>query len=1180
MNRKPRILILQLGLFAAGWGLIGCEEDSARFSLQNPEATGITFSNTITETPEFNILTNEYIYNGGGVALADFNQDGLLDVYFTGNQVNNQLYLNQGNWEFEDITEAAGAAAADTWSSGVSVIDINTDGWPDLYISATMRTDLKGRTNVLFVNQGVAEGQSVPTFKEMAAEYGLADTTHTTQSAFLDYDRDGDLDIFMAVDQVDARNLPNIYRYKKKDGSSNTTDRLYRNEGSDSLGHPYFTNVSAEAGILTEGYSLGLHVTDFNHDGWPDIYVSNDYITNDLVYVNNQDGTFTDRAGEYFKHTSYSAMGNDMADLNNDGRLDLVVLDMLPEDNYRRKTMMPAQNYTTYINNERYEYDYQFVRNTLQLNQGPPSAGGEDRFSEVGIMAGIAATDWSWAPLIADFDLDGDQDLIVTNGFPKDITNLDFGDYHDERFGFAGPEHLLDQIPSVKIANYAFQNEGTAVFTEVTKDWGITEPSFSNGGAYGDLDNDGDLDYIVNNINDAAHVYRNQTLEQAPANWLKVKLPQEDGIGGQVILTLSDGSQQMREYNPHRGYLSSMSATVHFGLGANTTIEKLEMKLWDGRELEKTGVAANQVVEIEVRSAKPGGQERSRQTPLMREVTDRLGIEWEHQERDFIDYNFQRLLPHKLSQLGPGMAVGDVDGNGLDDLFLGGSYSIPAQLFAQQPDGTFVSSPVLEDHAYFEDMGALFFDADGDADLDLYVVSGGFEYPAGDSSYQDRLYLNDGQGNLVRAASALPELFTSGGCVRAADYDQDGDLDLFVGGRVRPHQYPKPVSSYLLRNDSEEGQAQFTLVNEELAPMLNDLGMVCDALFTDVDQDGWVDLLLAGEYRAITFLKNERGTYVDQTEASGLSSYLGQWNSLAAGDFDGDGDTDYVAGNLGKNTLQSASADRPLRLYAKDFDGNAGFDVFPSLYLPNQQGIYSEVPFHNRRELESQVTKLKGRFPRHHDLGVSTMNEVILAEERDDALILEVNHTESSYLENLGDGTFAMTPLPWAAQKAPLFGLMPMDVNADGHLDIIAAGNDYGGELLTGRMDALNGLVLLGDGQGGFTASSLQGSGFDLSGDAKSLACLASASGQPLIFAAENRGPLKTFISAGKYKAVALSAQDRLVEWNSGDDASTHRMELYHGSGYLGQSSRTLFLPADASSVQLTSYQGETKGLE
>ncbi len=1172
--------------------LLACKKETPLFRQVPVTESGVTFSNRILENDTFNVLTYEYVYNGGGVGVGDFNNDGLQDIFFAGNMADNKLYLNQKDFKFEDITETAGVAGKERWCSGVAVVDINADGWLDLYVCATTYSPGPRRSNLLYVNQGQT---GHPVFKEMAADYGIADTSFTTNAAFLDYDNDGDLDLYLLVNEMDNQKLPNKYRPKIKDGTSRRTDKLYRNDGVGADGHPVFSDVSKEAGIQIEGFGLGVSICDINRDGWQDIYVTNDYLTNDLLWINNGDGTFTDKAATYFKHTSYSAMGNDVADLNNDGLPDVVTVDMLPADNFRRKTMLSPNNYSNNQNNDHYKYQYQYVRNSFQLNQGSSpledgKVGADLVFSEISMLSGISGTDWSWSPLAADFDNDGDRDLIVTNGFPKDVTNRDFVDYHEMAGNLVDKKTMLTQIPVVKIHNYAFENDGAAIpgFKDISAKWGFTQPSFSNGAAYVDFDNDGDLDYVVNNINDSAFVFKNQLVETRPAqaNWLKIKFigskENPNGLGAAVEVFYQKGKMQYLENSPYRGYLSSVEMGAHFGLDSTKMVDSVRIAWPTGRAETLKNVAANQVLEVKFDSAKPASNNQPTlpSTPLFADMTTQLGVNYTQRDSDFIDFNVQRLLPHKLSQYGPGLGVGDVNGDGLDDFYVGGSHFFRGSFFVQNKDGQsgFTKQNLFQDTSKVkleEELGVLLFDVDNDNDNDLYLVSGGNEFSVDSNVYQDRLYIND-NGQFLLAQNALPSFNKSGSCVRAADYDRDGDLDLFVGGRMRPSEYPLPASSYLLRNDSQKGAAKFSLA--DVAPGLKDIGLVCDALWTDFDNDGWVDLLLAGEWMPLTFFKNEKG-FFNPKSAIRIPNSTGWWNSLVAADFDLDGDMDYVAGNMGKNSLFKADDQRYTAVYAADFDGNGSLDAIPSTFFPDLKGNWTEFPYFGRPDMEKQVIKLKGKYPRHADLGVAPMKSVVDKFPDVHPLVLKANWFATSYLENLGGGKFRLHELPMAAQMAPVNGILAEDFNGDGYPDLLLSGNDFGTEVGMGRYDAMNGLVLLGDGKGNFTPVSMKESGVCIPGDAKSLAAVRGGDGSLLVASGQNRGKLQVFKSAKKLETITLQPNDFAAILKFGD-GRTMRVEASYGQGFLSQSSRTMFLPIGVVAVEVIDYKGNKRATD
>jgi hypothetical protein len=1285
--------LLYIAILAVLLGACSNKQKSL-FQLLPPDETGIHFSNRITENDTFNILAYEYVYNGGGVGIGDFNNDGLQDVFFTGNMVGNQLYLNEGNFKFKDITETAGVAAKNRWNSGVAVVDINNDGWLDLYVCATTYQPGSRRANSLFINNGGksvhspqsdspqsgatgglrADGLKTVDFTEMAAEYGIADTSHTTNAAFFDYDNDGDLDLYLLINQMDEKKVPNIYRPKITDGSSKRTDKLFRNDYDEKLGHAVFTDVSKEAGILIEGFGLGLNICDINQDGWKDIYVTNDYLTNDLLWINSpqsgaatmghagdwglktvdsQKRTFIDKAAFCFKHTSHSAMGNDVVDLNNDGLADIVAVDMLPEDNLRRKTMLMPNNYNSYLNNDKYGYQYQYVRNTLQLNQGPtphtPLEGGkggaDPLFSEISMFAGISSTDWSWTPLVADFDNDGYRDVIITNGFPNDVTDRDFIDYNSEKGNYLTKKELRQAIPSVKIKNYAFRNEsgsptvhspqsGTTgvlrtedwrlktqklpTFQSMGEAWGMTQTSFSNGAAYADLDNDGDLDYIVNNINDSAFVFKNTLVETHPdsANWLNIKFKgsekNRNGLGA-IVEIFYGGKKQVWENTPYRGYLSSVETGAHFGLGKTTSLDSVvvtwqsENQTAEGKSQVLKNIPTNQVLQLKIEDAivppfiPHPSPDSYRDIPIFNEITASLGINFIHPESDYIDFNVQRLMPHKFSQFGPAIAVGDVNGDGLDDFYVSGSHFNKGKFFIQIADGQFVVQDLLPgqdgDAKVTEELGSLLFDADGDGDNDLYLATGGYEFDLSDTCYQDQLFLNE-NGHFMLAKDALPKLLSSGSCAKAADFDRDGDLDIFVGGRVLPFQYPMPVSSYLLRNDTprggEAGGVKFTLANKDAASGLENIGLVCDALWTDYDNDGWQDLLIAGEWMPLQFFHNEKGKLVPHP--SSLTPKTGWWNSLVAADFDLDGDMDYIAGNLGTNTLLKADDEHPIGVYAADFDGNKsemtnpaaegnvggnrGLDALPSAWFPDKDGKLTEFPFFGRADMDKQLVKMKKLYLYHRDYGQANMASVMKNFPDAKPLILKANYLKTSYIENLGSGNFTLREMPTATQLAPVFGMVTGDFNGDNLPDLLLTGNDFGTETGMGHSDALNGLLLLGDGKGNFTPTTMQQSGICIPGDGKSLVRLQGKDGASLFAAGQNKGPLMVFKNAKSGgESVALKPSDCAAIITL-SDGKKYREELPYGHGFLSQSARRLWLPAGAVSYEIIDYQGKKRSSE
>jgi ASPIC and UnbV/FG-GAP-like repeat/FG-GAP repeat len=1172
-----------------------CAHKKTLFEKISSANSGIHFNNEIIENDSINPLDLTNIYNGGGVGIGDFNRDGLPDIYFTGNTVSNKLYLNKGDFKFDDITTAAGVGGEGKWCRGVAVVDINNDGWPDIYVCATIRNNPEQRRNLLYINQGL-DKNGIPHFKEMAREYGLGDTLYSTMAAFFDYDNDGDLDMYLVVNNIPKGYNANVYKPIVTDGSFPSTGRLYRNDWNDSLKHPVFTDVSKQAGITTEGFGHDVTIADINKDGWKDIYVSNDFLGDDILYINNHDGTFTDKVKSYFKHTSANGMGQDIEDINNDGLADVVELDMDPPDNYRKKLFQGPNNYRSYQNTDYFGYQYQYARNSLQLNQGPRinanDSIGDPIFSEIGYYSGIEATDWSWTPLVADFDNDGYRDIIVTNGYPKDVNDHDFINFRTQATNLASKKMMLSQIPQIKIHSFAFRNNSDLTFTNVSDEWGMMAPSFSNGAAYADLDNDGDLDLIVNNIDDEAHVYRNMSRERDPDNhhFLQIKFTgdslNKNGLGAWAELHYDKGKQQIYENTPYRGYLSTIQDIAHFGLGKISIVDSVIIKWPNGKMQLLRDVKANQVLQVNIKNAELNysfEKERLAANSLFKDITDSVGIHYQQQERDYIDFNIQKLLPHKFSEYGPSIAVGDIDGNGLDDIVIGGSAFHSAELFLQQPGGRFIQKTLLPEgiskNKLADDLQVLLFDADGDGDLDLYIAAGGYENEHNDPAYQDQFYINDGKGNFKLDSSALPKNFTSKFCVRAADFNQDGKLDLFISGRVDPGNYPKPVSSFIYRNDSKDGHVKFTDVTPTIAKDLINIGMVCDAVWTDFDNDGWPDLVLAGEWMPVTFLRNDHGVFKNATASTGIANQLGWWNSIVAGDFDNDGRMDYVVGNLGRNSFYRASDEYPMRVYAKDFDKNGIFDMIPSLYLPDVNGKMKEFPAQGRDDLLKQINAMRKKFPTYKSYGLAEMNQVLTEDERKGALILSANNLQTCLFHNEGNGKFRMIPLPAQAQFSAINGMVAEDFDGDGNLDLVMNANDYGTEPNVGRYDALNGLYLKGDGKGNFTPLSILQSGIFIPGNGKALVKLKSASGKCLLAAGQNRGPLKIFELKKDIKTIRFGPSDvsAIIKFKNG---ATRKQEIYYGSSFLSESGRFLNIDKNVVSAEITDWRGHTRKME
>jgi enediyne biosynthesis protein E4 len=1091
---RLRLLTLVTLLIA----LAGCRRNrEAVFKLLGPDETGISFANTITTSDSLNVQTDAYIYNGAGVGVGDIDNDGLPDIFFAGNMVSSRLYLNKGHMRFDDITGPAGVGT-NRWATGVTMADINNDGFLDIYVSVSGPAWSKGdqRANLLFINNGNR------TFTEEAARYGIADTGFTTHAVFLDYDRDGCLDLFLLENSPSdfSRSSVPAHPSGRAGETPGSHNELYRNNC-----HGGFTRVSEQAGILRDaGFGLGVVVADFNEDGWPDIYISNDITPNDVLYVNNGNGTFTNKRGQWLKHTSSAGMGVDAADINNDGWPDIAQVDMAPHDLSRRKRMsgFATLGVVQRLANQGIRQDYS--SNALQLNNGAVGKG-DVLFSDIAALAGVAATDWSWSPLLADFDNDGNKDLFVGNGYPKAVNDLDYmatANGARRRGNAAAALKLVDQLPAYDVSNYFFVNNGDLSFTDKTKAWGLERASFSYGAAYADLDNDGRLDLVVNNIDAPAFIYQNVQPVDDKHHFLRIKLEGDSanrrGIGASVVVS-AGGRKQYLYQSPYRGFMSTVDDRLHFGLGATKSIDSLEIVWPDGRYQAVANPGLDRVVvlrhsdasgEVGVGPTVPSGSLEFQATGVPK------GLAYSDAKPVRPDYGVQPLLPYELSSHGPAVAVGDVDGDGLDDVFIGGAAGTARKLLIQKMDGSFGADAQLQpwdaDKDY-EDWGALFFDANGDGRPDLYVTSGGYQLTTGSPLLQDRLYVNKGGGRFVRDSAALPVMLTSTAAVRAGDFNGDGRPDLFVGGRLTPRRYPFPTRSYILRNDG----GHFTDVTAQVAPeLVQPGGLITDAQWIDFDGDGRLDLVTTGEWMSIEFYRNEGGRLHNVTSSTGLPAMRGWWFSLVTGDFDHDGRKDIVAGNLGLNYAYTTSKDSKFGIYAGDFTGERRTDV-----ILTQEIAGKEYPHAGVAQLADAIYTLGIRFPTVGSFANTTMDEAFGEAALKQALHYQADTFASVYLRNEGGGKFTATALPNLAQIAPIKAILAQDLDGDGNLDLIVAGNMYDVEPNTPRADAGNGLWLKGDGKGHFTPVPAWQSGLVAPAGVTGLAMVKTSNGKALIVA-------------------------------------------------------------------------------
>ena len=1025
--------------------------------------------------------------------MGDLNGDDLPDIYFISNLKSNKLYLNQGDLKFQDVTQTAKIQGKYGFPTGVTMVDINADGKLDIYICKSGKfSDPNKRRNELYINKG-NNSEGIPVFEENAKKYGLDLPHFSTQASFFDYDKDGDLDMFLLNHGI------TMYPYESIEKGLNTEskfrgERLYRNDNS------IFKDVTKEAKIINNllGFGLGLAIGDLNNDGWPDILVGQDYSEKDHMYLNQKDGTFKEVIMQTTGHISNASMGNDIADFNNDGLLDFISLDMMSTNNYDIKTSLGGMDTKRFQNSVELDLHYQYMYNTLQINNGIHNK--LPRFSDIAQLAGVSSTDWSWGPLSFDMDNDGFKDLFIANGIKKDFTNYDFINYRKERqkiimklkekgeqFDYiAYTRDMMEKMPERKRINFFYKNNGDLTFSSIDLDKKDRLKTNSNGAAYADFDNDGDVDLVVNNSDDVAFIYKNTSSEKKIGNYLKIKLKGTSkntfGIGARLVATQKDKSQILEQYVT-RGFQSSVSEVLHFGLGNEKKLESLKVIWADGKEQLLTNIKVNQTITLDYKNADAVNNKNPILNRLFSDITSTSNINYKHKENVFNDFEREVLLPHKMSIFGPALAVADINADGLDDFYVGGAKGYSGEIYIQTEQGTFKKTlnKVWKKDALYEDVGAAFFDADMDGDMDLYIVSGGNEFESNSAALQDRLYVNNGQGSFVRSMNALPKMLTSGSVVKPCDYDGDGDQDLFIGGRQVPGKYPFPANSYLLKNESKSGNIIFKDVTKKLVPELLELGMITDAVWVDLNGDKKSDLVIVGEWTPIQIFENTEEGFKDLTKNSPLANKTGWWFSIASADMDNDGDMDLLVGNLGNNYKYKASENAPFEVFSTDFDNNGKTDIILSYY-----DLDKSYPLRGRSCSSQQIPSIIKKFPTYKDFGLATLNE-IYGDILESSLHYAATTFSTSYIENLGDEKFKISPLPILAQLSSVNGILIKDYDQDGNKDVLIAGNLYGSEIETPRNDAGYGLLLTGNGKGEFTPVSNNQSGLFLKGDVKNI---------------------------------------------------------------------------------------------